>query len=72
MTYLTVGLMLSHSVMPNSLQPYGLWPARLLCPWGILQARILKWVAFPPPGDLPNPGNEPTSHLSPALGFFTP
>ena len=23
---------------------------------GILQARILEWVACPPPGDLPNPG----------------
>ena len=23
---------------------------------GILQARILEWVAWPPPGDLPNPG----------------
>ena len=22
----------------------------------ILQARILEWVAFPPPGDLPDPG----------------
>ena len=22
---------------------------------GILQARILEWVAFPSPGDLPNP-----------------
>ena len=22
----------------------------------LLQARILEWVAFPPPGDLPNPG----------------
>ena len=28
---------------------------------GILQARILEWVAFPSPGDLPNPGIEPTS-----------
>ena len=28
---------------------------------GILQARILEWVAFPFPGDLPNPGNEPRS-----------
>ena len=28
---------------------------------GILQARILEWVAFPPPGDLPNPGMEPRS-----------
>ena len=28
---------------------------------GILQARILGWVAFPSPGDLPNPGIEPRS-----------
>ena len=28
---------------------------------GILQARILEWVARPPPGDLPNPGIEPRS-----------
>ena len=26
---------------------------------GILQARILEWVPFPSPGDLPNPGIEP-------------
>ena len=26
---------------------------------GTLQARILEWVAFPSPGDLPNPGIEP-------------
>ena len=31
---------------------------------GILQARILEWVAFPSPGDLPNPGIEP---MSPAV-----
>ena len=30
----------------------------------ILQAGILEWVAFPSPGDLPNPGIE---HMSPAL-----
>ena len=34
----------------------------------ILQARILEWI--PPPGDLPNPGTEPTSPALPA-GFFT-
>ena len=34
---------------------------------GILQARILEWVVMPPPGDLPNPGIEPTSPVSPAL-----
>ena len=39
----------------------------------ILQARILEWVAFPLPGDLPDPGIEPVSLLSPTLagGFFT-
>ena len=31
---------------------------------GILQARILEWIAIPPPGDLPNPDIEP---VSPAL-----
>ena len=28
---------------------------------GILQARMLAWVAFPSPGDRPNPGIEPRS-----------
>ena len=27
----------------------------------VLQARILEWVAFPSPGDLPNPGIKPGS-----------
>ena len=33
---------------------------------GILQARILEWVAFPSPGDLPSPGIEPRSPASQA------
>ena len=39
---------------------------------GILQARILKWVAFPVSRDLPNPGIELASLGSPALAgrFF--
>ena len=38
-----------------------------------LQARILEWVACPPPVDIPNTGIEPTSLKSPALAgrFFT-
>ena len=28
---------------------------------GILQARILEWVAISSPGDLPNPGIKPRS-----------
>ena len=41
---------------------------------GILQARIWSGLLCLPLGDLPNPGVEPTSLLSPALagGFFTP
>jgi len=37
---------------------------------GILQARLLEWLPFPSPGDLPDPGIEP---VFPALagGFFT-
>ena len=42
---------------------------------GILQARILEWVAipFPSPEDLPFPGIEPGSPAAPELvgGFFT-
>ena len=30
-------------------------------PPGILQARILEWVTFPSPGDLPNPEFKPRS-----------
>ena len=40
---------------------------------GILQARVLEWLLCPPPGDLPDPGIEPPSLMSPVLagGFFT-
>ena len=31
----------------DSLWPHGLYPTRLLCPWGVFQARILEWVAIP-------------------------
>ena len=34
---------------------------------GILQARIIEWLSFPPPGDLPDPGIEPASLMPPAL-----
>ena len=36
---------------------------------GILQARILEWLPFPPPGDVPNAGIEPTFPTL-AHGFF--
>ena len=48
-------LLLSHFATP--------WTAACQYPllMGILQARLLGWVARPPPGDLPNPGIEPRS-----------
>ena len=40
---------------------------------GILQARILEWVAMPSPGDLPDWGVKPVSLMSFTLAsmFFT-
>ena len=40
---------------------------------GILQKRILEWVAMPSFRDIPSPGIEPASLMSPALAgrFFT-
>ena len=49
--------------MSTSLQPHGLWPARLLCPWDSPGSGL----PLPFPGDLPNPGIEPASLMSPVL-----
>ena len=40
---------------------------------GILQARILEWVAFPLPGDLPDPKIKPTVPVDSAFqaDFFS-
>ena len=40
---------------------------------GFLRQEYWSGLPFPPPGDLPNPGTEPESPVSPALagGFFT-
>ena len=63
----------SHSFVSDTLQPYGLQPTRLLCPWdspgkntGLGCHALLQ-------GNLPNPGIKPASLTSPALagGFFT-
>ena len=53
---------------------YGLYPAPASSVHGILQARILEWVAMPSSREgLPDSGIEVTSFMSPALagGFFT-
>ena len=38
-------LLLSHSVVSDSVRPHRRQPTRLLCPWD-LQARTLEWVAI--------------------------
>ena len=52
------------SVVSNSLWPNGLWPARLLCPWGFSRQVYWSGLPFPSPGDHSDPGME---HPSPAL-----
>ena len=39
---------------------------------GILQARILEWVAISSPGDLPDPGIEPVSCIAGGLFMADP
>ena len=51
----------SRSVASDSLGPRGLWPTRLLCPWGFSRLEYWSKVPFPPPRELLNPGIEPGS-----------
>ena len=52
--------------MSYSLRPYGLWSARLLCPWDSPGKNTgVGCHAFL--GDLRDPGTEPTFLISPAL-----
>ena len=54
-------LLFSRSVLSDSLQSGGLYPARLLHPWGF--SRQEYWSEFPclPSGYLPDPGIKPAS-----------
>ena len=48
-------------VVSNSLQPYGLQPTRLLCPWDSPDKNTGVGCHFLLQGDLPDPGIEPMS-----------
>ena len=50
----------SHAVVSDSSRPMDCSPPSFSV-HGILQARVLEWGPFPPPGDLPHPGIEPRS-----------
>ena len=64
--------MLSCSVVVDSVTP---WTVARQAPLSMEFSRQEYWsrLPFPPPGDLPDPGIEPMSPVSPALvgGFFT-
>ena len=58
---------LSHSVVSDSLRPYGLQPARLLCPWDSPGKNAGVGCPAVPQGILPTPGSNPHLLTSPAL-----
>ena len=64
--------MLSHSVLLDSETP---WTVAHQAPLSMKFSRQKYWrgLPFPPPGDLPDPGIEPASPVSPTLAgrFFT-
>ena len=50
------------SVVSDSVRPYELQPARLLCPWDSAgKNEYWSGLPCPPPGELPDPGIEPGS-----------
>ena len=54
-------VVLSHSVMSDSLRPHGLQPTSLLCPWESPRKNTGVGQSFSSPGDLPDPRIEPES-----------
>ena len=65
----TLLLLFSHEVMSISLQPHGLQPTRLLCPWDFPGKNTGVGRHFLLQGGLPNPGIKSVSPF--AGGFFT-
>ena len=58
---------LSHLVMSDSLNIMDCSPTRLLCPWDFPGKNTGVGFHLLLQGDLPDPGIEPTSPVSPAL-----
>ena len=53
-------LLFGCSVVSGSLQPHGLQPTRLLCPWNF-PGKNMRGLLFPFPGHLPDSGMDPES-----------
>ena len=56
-----LSVIISQSVVSNSLRPHGVQPTRLLCPWDSPGQEYWSELPFPSPEDLPDPGIEPGS-----------
>ena len=54
-------VVLSHSVMSDSLRTHRLQPTRLLCPWGFFRQEYWSRLPCPPPGHLLHTGIKPRS-----------
>ena len=50
---------LSRLVMSDSLEPHGLQPARLICPWGVSRQEYWSGLPCPPPGIFLIQGSNP-------------
>ena len=65
-----LSVVFSCSAVSDSLRPHGLYPTRLLCPWGFSRQEYWSGSPFPSARDLPDPETEPRSP-SLAVRFFT-
>ena len=57
----------AYLAVSDSLQPYGLSPARLRCLWDSPGKNTGAAAKFPSPGDPPDSGTEPASPVFPTL-----
>ena len=61
MTWTKAVVVTMNKLCPTLLQPHGLWPAGILCPWDFPGKNTRVGCHFLSPGDLPDPGIEPMS-----------
>ena len=64
---ITLCSVLSCSVVSNSLQLHGMWPAKAPLPMEFSRQEYWSGLPFPIPGDLPNPRIEPKTSVSAVL-----